>query len=488
MHPLLIARVLGLFALLFAATLTVPVAVGLAYGEAELRHLLLPLSGALALGLVLWLSGGLGARLRIGRRGELGVRDGFLIVALFWLLLSALGAWPLALGIGLTPVDALFESASGLTTTGATVITGLDALPRSLLFYRQQLQWLGGMGVVVLGLAVIPLLGIGGMQLYRAEAPGPLKEEKLTPRLVGTARSLWLLYLSLTLACALGYRLAGMDTFDAVAHSLSTVSTGGFSTHDASLGYYQSPAVEAVAILFMLLAAINFGLHYLVWTKRDAWLYLRDAEARAFLGFVLLVVLVVGLVLALEQVFADPLTGFREAAFTVVSLVTSTGFATVDHAHWPDFLPVLLLLIAFVGGCGGSTAGGMKALRVLLLVKQGLYEVQRLIHPRAQVPMRVGRRVVDAGLMQSVWGYFALYMITFVLCGLWMIHSGLEPLSAFAAVATSINNLGPGLGEVAYNFQGVSDQGKLVAVAAMLLGRLEIFTILVLLTPGFWRG
>jgi trk system potassium uptake protein TrkH len=339
----------------------------------------------------------------------------------------------------------------------------------------------------VLGLAVIPLLGIGGMQLYRAEAPGPLKDEKLKPRLVGTARSLWLLYLALTLACAAGYWLAGMDAFDAIAHSLSTVSTGGFSTHDASLGYYDSPAVEAVAILFMLLAAINFGLHFMVWRKRDPVLYLRDAEARAFLGFVVAVVAVVGAVLWLERVFPSPLEGFREAAFTVVSLITSTGFATVDHAHWPDFLPVLLLLAAFVGGCGGSTAGGIKVIRVLLLVKQGLYEVQRLVHPRAMVPVRIGRRVVDAALMQSVWGYFAVYMLTFLTGGLWMIHAGLDPLSAYAAVATSLNNLGPGLGEVAYSFQGVSDQGKLVSVAAMLLGRLEIFTILVLLSPAFWR-
>jgi trk system potassium uptake protein TrkH len=487
MHPLLIARVLGLFALLFGVTLTVPMGIALLYREPALAHFLYPLAGSVGLGAMLVALGKLGG-LQGHQRGELGVRDGFLIVALFWLLLSALGAWPLALGVGLTPVDALFESASGLTTTGATVISGLDALPRSLLFYRQLLQWLGGMGVVVLGLAVIPLLGIGGMQLYRAEAPGPLKEEKLTPRLVGTARSLWLLYLALTVACAIGYRLAGMDTFDAVAHSLATVSTGGFSTHDASLGHYDSAAVEVVAILFMLLAAINFGLHFVVWRKGDLRLYLRDAEARAFLGLVACVVLVVGVVLWMERVFPTPLEGFREAAFTVVSLVTSTGFATVDHAHWPDFLPVLLLLIAFVGGCGGSTAGGIKALRVLLLVKQGFYEVQRLVHPRALVPVRVGHRVVDAELMQSVWGYFAVYMLSFLLFGLWMIHAGLDPVSAFAAVAASINNLGPGLGEVAYSFQGVSDQGKLVAVAAMLLGRLEIFTILVLLTPGFWRG
>ncbi|MCG6943651.1 MAG: TrkH family potassium uptake protein [Thiohalocapsa sp.] len=488
MHPLLIARVLGLFALLFGVTLTAPIGIALIHGETDLTPFLEPLAGSLVLGFVLWVGGELGPRLGGGAHGDLGVRDGFLIVALFWFLLSTLGAWPLVLGVGLSPVDALFEAASGLTTTGATVITGLDALPRSLLFYRQELQWLGGMGVVVLGLAIIPLLGIGGMQLYRAEAPGPLKEEKLTPRLVGTARSLWLLYLGLTAACALGYWLAGMSVFDAVSHSLSTVSTGGFSTHDDSIGYYNSPVVEGVSIVFMLLAAINFGLHFVVWNKLDPRLYLRDPEARSFLIFVFAVVLVVSLMLWLEHVYPGPLKGVREAAFTVVSLVTSTGFATVDHAHWPDFLPVLLMIAAFVGGCGGSTAGGIKVLRVVLLSKQGLYEVRRLIHPRAMTPVRVGNRVVDAQLMQSVWGYFALYMMTFVLCGLWMIHAGLDPVSAFAAVATSINNLGPGLGEVAYNFQTVSDQGKLVAVAAMLLGRLEIFTILVLLTPGFWRG
>jgi trk system potassium uptake protein TrkH len=339
MHILLIARVLGLFALLFAMTLTLPIGIALLHCEVDLLPFLVPLAGSLALGFLLWGVGALGPRLRGYSRSELGVRDGFLVVALFWFLLSALGAWPLMLGVGLSPVDALFESASGLTTTGATVISGLDALPRSLLFYRQELQWLGGMGVVVLGLAVIPLLGIGGMQLYRAEAPGPLKDEKLTPRLVGTARSLWLLYVLLTAACALGYWLVGMNAFDALAHSLSTVSTGGFSTHDASIGYYDSAAVEAVAIVFMLLAAMNFGLHFAIWRKRDLRLYLRDPEARAFLIFVFTVVLVVSLVLRLEAVYPSVLHGVREAAFTVVSLVTSTGFATVDHVHWPDFLP-----------------------------------------------------------------------------------------------------------------------------------------------------
>ena len=410
------------------------------------------------------------------------------LVALFWLLLSMLGAWPFMLGVGLTPIEALFESASGFTTTGATVITDLDLLPHSLLFYRQQIQWLGGMGVVVLGLAVIPLLGIGGMQLYRAEAPGPMKDEKLTPRLVHTARNLWLLYLSLTLACALGYWLAGMDAFDALAHSLSTVSTGGFSTRDESIGYYDNPAIEAVAVVFMLLAAINFGIHYLVWRKRDPRFYWHDPEVRAFLIFCAAIVLLVGLMLWAEGQYAELHLSLRDAVFEVVSLVTSTGFGIVDYAYWPDFLPILLLSISFVGGCGGSTAGGIKVMRVLLLVKQGLHEVERLIHPRALLPVRLGRRVVEPELMQAVWGYFALYIIAFGVLSLLMIHTGLDPVSAFAAVATSINNLGPGLGEVAYNFASVSDGGKLLAVIAMILGRLEIFTILVLLSPRFWRG
>jgi trk system potassium uptake protein TrkH len=480
-HLLLVARITGLFAILFSLTLAAPILVAVLYREPVIEHFLYPMLGSLGIGVLLRLIG-------IHRHTELGVRDGFLVVALFWLIVSVLGAWPLMLGFGLSPVDALFESASGFTTTGATVITGLDAMPRSLLFYRQQIQWLGGMGVVVLGLAVIPLLGIGGMQLYRAEAPGPMKEEKLTPRLAHTARALWLLYLSLTIACAAGYWLAGMDGFDAIAHSLSTVSTGGFSTHDESIGYFNSAGIEAVAVVFMLLAAINFGVHFQVWLKRDPRPYLRDPEARAFLGFVAVVVTLVAVMLWLNGVHPGPHEGLRDASFEVVSLVTSTGFGTVDYSHWPDFLPVLLILISFVGGCGGSTAGGMKVVRVMLLVKQGLLEVRRLVHPRAMQPLRLGRRVVEPQLMQAIWGYFAVYMITFLICSLLMIHSGLDPVSAFAAVATSINNLGPGLGEVAYNFQSVSDMGKLISVLAMILGRLEIFTILVLLTPGFWRG
>ncbi len=480
MHVLSIARIMGFFAILFSVTLSVPILTALWYGEPEVSHFLVPMLGSFVSGVMLWI---------VGRRNEtsLSNRDGFLIVALFWTMLSLLGAWPLMLSAHLAPVDALFESTSGVTTTGATVMSGLDALPKALLIYRQQLQWLGGMGLIVLGVAVLPMLGIGGMQLYRAEVPGPLKEEKLTPRLVETARALWFIYVGLTATCALGYWLAGMTPFDAVAHSLSTLSTGGFSTHDTSLGFYGSEAIESVAIVFMLLAAINFGVHFVAMHRRSPLYYFKDVEVRSFLLFVLSAVLLVGVVLRLEGDYQSWHPSLRDATFEVVSVVTSTGFGTVDFSHWPDFLPMLLILISFVGGCGGSTAGGMKMMRVLIMVQQGVHEVRRLIHPHAQLPLRLGHRAIDVRLIHSVWGFFAVYMTAFALLSLLMIHAGLDETSAFAAVATSMNNLGPGLGEVAYSFQSVSDFGKLVAVVAMLLGRLEIFTILVLLSPGFWR-
>ena len=480
MHVYSIARTIGVFSTLFGFTLLVPILLALGFGELEeVPHFLLPFFGILILGGTLWM---------IGRResANLGTRDGFLIVVLFWVILSMLGAWPLMISTDLKPLDAVFEAVSGVTTTGATVMTGLDQLPKSVLFYRQQLQWLGGMGLIVLGVAVLPMLGIGGMQLYRAEVPGPTKEEKLTPRLAQTARALWMLYFALTLACAAGYWLAGMSLFDAVAHSLSTVSTGGFSTHDASIGYYDSQWVEWVAVVFMLLAAINFGVHFTVWHQRDPLHYLRDPEARAFLRFVAAVVFVVSAMLLLEGEYSHFGHSVQDALFEVVSLVTSTGFAKVDFSHWPDFLPMLLIYISFVGGCGGSTAGGMKVMRVMLLIQQGMQQVRSLVHPHALIPVRMGKRTVDPRLMQGIWGFFGLYMATFALLVLLMIHAGLDERSAFAAVATCMNNLGPGLGEVAYTFETVSDMGKLLAIFAMLLGRLEVFTLLVVLSPGFW--
>ncbi len=481
MHTKTIARIIGFFAIGFSLVLLLPILVAFIYQESEVKHFLTALGLTAAVGLIFLLIGK-------NEHHDLNNRDGFLVVALFWFGLSAIASLPFMLSAHLDLVDALFEAVSAFTTTGATVISGLDDLPKSFLFYRQMLQWLGGMGMIVLAIAVMPMLGIGGMQLYKAEAPGPFKEEKLTPRLSQPARYLWTLYVGITIANALAYWAAGMSPFDAISHSFSTVSTGGFSTHDASLGYFKSAAIESIAVLFMILGAINFSVHFLVWKTRNPLKYLGNIEVRVFLLVILVAVLVVSEILKYSGEYPVYTSSLRNGVFEVVSVITSTGFGTVDFSHWPSFLPVLLIFISFIGGCGGSTAGGMKVMRVILLTEQGFREVRRLIHPRAQLPIRVGRQVVSVQTVQAVWGFLATYVVSFVILMLLMMATGLDQVSAFSAIATSMNNLGPGLGEVANSFAGVSDPGKLIAAFAMLLGRLEVFTILVLLTPEFWRG
>ncbi len=463
----------------FSLTLLAPMGVSLYYHDGELWHLAASFAAIFLCGSTLWF-------LSLGPQARLRRRDGFLVVALFWLLLGLLGIFPFLFGLRMPFADALFESVSGLTTTGATVISGLDRLPRSLLLYRQELQWFGGMGLVVLAVAVMPMLGIGGMSLYRAEVPGPLKEEKLTPRLAHSARILWSLYIGMTLLCALAFWLAGMTPFDAVAHSLATVSTGGFSTHDASLGYFHSAAIELIAALFMLLGGINFSIHYLVWRDRNLRYYWKDVEVRTFLLFTLGVTFAVAL--ALQRLEGEAtLPALRESLFEVISVITSTGFGISDFSTWPTFLPVLMILIGFIGGCGGSTAGGMKVMRVLALAKLGYREIIRLLHPQGLFPTRISGRPLQENIAQAIWGFFSLYLFTFVLLMLIMMAAGLDQLSAFSAIATCMNNLGPGLGVVAQSFASLTAVEKLTAVAAMLLGRLEIFTLLVLLQPAFWR-
>jgi len=339
---------------------------------------------------------------------------------------------------------------------------------------------------VVLAVAILPLLGIGGMRIYQAETPGPMKDEKITPRLTHSARALWTVYVLLTATCALAYWLAGMTPFDAIGHSFSTISTGGFSTHDASIGYFHSEVIESIATVFMLAGGINFSIHFLALRDKSPLPYFRDIEVRMFLVFVLVAVLIAASIL--WQAHAYPALGDAvvNAYFEVVSIITSTGFGADDFTAWPLFLPVFLIFISFIGGCGGSTAGGMKVMRVLLLMKQGLREVDTLIHPRSVKPIKIGGRVLSERTVEAVWGFFAVYVLVFVALTLAMMATGLDQVSAFAAIATCINNLGPGLGEVAYNFASVSGTGKLVSVTAMLLGRLEIFTILVLFSPSFW--
>ena len=472
-------RIVGLLSIGFSLTMLPPVLVSLWYHDHQATHFLKAFAIAFICGMTVWL---------LTRRADSMLRrkDGFVVVALFWTALSLLGALPFLFGSHLNFVDAFFESVSGFTTTGATVVTHIETLPRSILYYRQQLQWLGGMGLVVLAVAILPLLGIGGMRIYQAETPGPMKEEKITPRLTHSARALWTIYLLLTAACALAYWLAGMTPFDAIGHSFATISTGGFSTHDASLGYFHSETIESIATFFMLAGGINFSIHFVALRNKTLRPYVQDVEVRAFLLFVIAAVLLIAAVLWQTGRYPGLSHAVVNAYFEVVSIITSTGFGADDFTEWPLFLPVFLIFLSFIGGCGGSTAGGMKVMRILLLMKQGMREVGSLIHPRSIKPIKIGGRVLNERTVEAVWGFFAMYIIVFVVLTLAMMATGLDQVSAFAAIATSINNLGPGLGEVAYNFASVTPTGKLIAASAMLLGRLEIFTILVLFTPSFW--
>ncbi|MEO0578839.1 MAG: TrkH family potassium uptake protein, partial [Pseudomonadota bacterium] len=420
---------------------------------------------------------------------DLRLRDGFLIVASFWMVLGTFGSAPLLFSDVPTMsfTDAVFEAMSGLTTTGATVLTGLDALPKSILYYRQQLQWLGGMGIIVLAVAVLPMLGVGGMQLYRAETPGPIKDTKLTPRITETAKALWYVYLGFTTLCAVSYWLAGMEVFDAICHSFSTVAIGGFSTHDLSIGYFQSTTIDLIAIIFMFLAGINFSLHFFAWRHNSIRHYPADPEFRAYVVILLSLSIVAATTLVASNEYGNPSQNVTHGVFQAVSLATTTGFTTANYASWPGALPVLLILASFIGGCAGSTAGGMKVMRWLLVYRQGSREITRLVHPNAEIPVRIGRKAVSYRVIEAVWGFFAVYIIVFTAILIALLATGLDQVTAFSAVAATLNNLGPGLGGVTAGFMGVSDAGKWVSIVAMVLGRLEIFTLLVLITPTFWR-
>ncbi len=482
MQTFVILRILGLLLMVFSTSMLPPVLVDWIYEEGKSTPFIESFFLIFGFGLLLFLP-------FYRQKKELRLRDGFMIVVMFWVVLGSVGGLPLYLSANdqLSITDAVFESISGLTTTGATVIVGLDQLPHSILFYRQFLQWLGGMGIIVLAVAVLPMLGIGGMQLYRAEMPGPVKDTKLTPRITETAKALWYIYLGLTISCALAYWLAGMDTFDAIAHAFSTVAIGGFSTHDASMGYFQSTGIELVAIVFMLLSGVNFALHFMAFRRRSLIPYLKDAEFGAYILILACVSLITILYLHFSNTFDSAHESIIEGLFQVVSIGTTTGFTTQEYYAWPGFLPVLLLYLSYIGGCAGSTGGGIKVIRILLLFKQGVRELRRLVHPSAQFAVKIGRKPVPNNVIEAVWGFFAAYFVISAIMILLLMASGLNQETAFSAVAATLNNLGPGLDEVGQNFASINDFAKWVLCVAMLLGRLEIFTLLVILTPGFWR-
>lgn len=482
MQILLVQKVVGFLLILFSLIMLLPFLAGFALdssGDVD-RAFLSAFVATIAAGFILWLP-------VCRHQAEMRTRDGFLVVVLFWLVLSVFGALPFYLvdGLALSWIDSVFESTSGLTTTGATIFYGLDTMPATVLLYRHLLQWLGGLGIIILAVAIVPMLGVGGMQLYRAETPGPMKGNKMTPRIAETAKALWYIYTALTILCMLSYRLAGMSWFDALCHALSTLSIGGFSTHDNNIGYFDSAAIEMVAVVFMLLAGINFSLHFVAFRRLSLGTYCADSECRAYFA-------ILGIVAAITIAYlywqgGGGAEAVRLGLFQTVSIGTTTGFTTANYAEWPSFLPVFLLSASFIGGCAGSTGGGIKVIRFWLLIKQGMRELKQLIHPNASLSVRLGKNYISNNVLNAVWGFFSAYVAVFVVMIMLLLASGNDELTAFSSVAASLNNLGPGLGDVSINYAALGNYDKAVLCACMLLGRLEIFTLLVVLTPSFWR-
>ncbi len=454
-----------------------PAAVTLWYGEPLLPYVL---SGAVPLACGL----GLTAATRTDD-WRIRPRDGFLIVGCGWIMASCFGALPYLFTYTLGPIDAVFESVSGFTTTGSTVLSGLGELPRGLLFWRSFTQWIGGMGIILFTIAILPLLGIGGMQLFKAEVPGPIAD-KLRPRLVDTARRLWLIYVGLTVAECVALLLAGLGPFEAICHSFTTLATGGFSTRDLSVGAFHSPAVEWIITVFMLMAGTNFVLHYRLLSGRalEVW---RDAELRYFLTVVMAATAVVTIMLLGPE--RGPGEAIRLAVFQVTSILTTTGYVTADFEFWPNLVHLVFIVLMVLGGMSGSTGGGVKSLRALLGIRALRVSFARILHPRMIRTVKYGGRPVGEDVLAGIWAFFTAYFITAAAAAAVVAACGYDLLTAFSAALTAIGNVGPGLGQVgAYdNFAHLPGVVKLVLAFCMLAGRLEVFTLLVLLSPHFWR-
>lgn len=484
MHTFLpVLHVMGMMLLFFGVTYLMPIASSLIYGDGTTWDFVDALTVCLSCGSLLVL-------LTRRFKRELQARDGFLLVTLAWVLMAGIATVPLLLTIpGLSFTDAFFETMSGLTTTGSTVLSGLDKLPPSVNLWRHELNWLGGMGIIVLAVAILPLLGVGGMQLYKAETPGPMKDAKLTPRIAGTAKALWLVYFGITAACIAALKLAGMNWLDAICHSFAALSLGGFSTYDASVGQFDSPLIEAILIFFMMVAGMNFATHFTAWRGRSLVHYWRDAEAKAFVALLASSVVVCSIYLWATETYDDLPTAFRHVAFNLVSIATDCGFASVDYDKWPVFVPLWMLFLSCLAVSSGSTGGGIKMIRTLILSQQGLRELQKLIHPSVVNPIRIGANIIPQSIAGAVLGFIFLYALTVGELTFFLVASGLDFISAFTAIIASINNAGPGLNVVgpAQNYAALTDFQTWICALAMLAGRLEIFSLVILFTPYFWR-
>lgn len=474
---------LGLMLVVFSTAYLMPIVASLIYDDGTLIHFALAMVMTFAAGLLMWL-------LTRRYKGELSVRHGYLLVIGMWTAMPAVATLPLLMVIDdLTFSHAYFETMSGITSTGATILSGLDNLPPAINIWRHELHWIGGMGIIVLAVAVLPILGVGGRQLFKAETPGPMKDSTLTPRITETARNLWLIYFSITVACILSLKVAGMNWLDSICHAFSAMGLGGFSTHDASIGYFNSPAIEGVLIVFMLLAAINFSTHFLAWRVKSLTTYLLDTEFVATVGLILVSCLGVAFFLWWNGVYPNFWIALRHASFNLVSIATDCGFSSTDYNQWPVFAPMWMLFLSCISVSSGSTGGGIKMIRTLILFKQAGREFVKLLHPAVVNPMKMGGYVVPNNIVFAVLGFIFLYFMSASTLVFALMASGLDFISSFSAIIACINNVGPGLGVVgpAGNFSVLTNFQIWVCTLAMLAGRLEIFTLLIIFTPQFWR-
>ena len=480
---LAVAYALGLLLAAFALTFALPIACSLVMGDGLWPRFLMVAVLAAGCGLAL-----AAATRRLKR--ELRARDGFLLVTLGWLILSAAAAVPLLLILpSLSFTGAYFEAMSGLTTTGSTVLTGLDALPASLNFWRASLHWFGGLAIIVMALAVLPLLGVGGMQLYKGQAPGPAKEERLTPRITETARSLWLVYAVITAGGIVSLRICGMTWFDAICHAFSAVGLGGFSTHDRSIAYFDSPAVELTLVALMLIASLNFARHFIALRRLSLDTYRVDPECRAIFAILSVSVVGVAALLAWHGVYPGFMTALRHSAFNVVSQATTSGLTSQDYQQWPVFAPYWMLFLSCIVCSTGSTGGGIKMFRTLLLTRQAGRELKLLVHPAAMAPVRIGGRAIPDSVGHAVLAFIFLYFMTVVFFTFALLLTGLDFDPALTVSVASINNTAHGFGPpgAVHNLHGLTTAQTWLCTAAMLLGRLEIFSVIVLATPAYWR-
>lgn len=478
-----IIRIIGLLTILFSITMIIPNIVSIFYKDNEEKNFIKSFFITLIIGLFLWTP-------NKHKISDLKTKESFFTVSILWIILGSLGALPFIFSkkTNISITDAFFESFSGLTTTGATTLINLENLSKSILFYRQMLQWLGGMGIIVLGIAALPLLKTGGgVQLYKAETPGPLKNEKIRPRIAETAKTLWLIYIFLTIVCTVMLWIFGLNIFDAISHSFSIISLGGFSTHDTNIGYFNNITINFIISIFLIISNSSFNLHFLFLSNKNFNIYWKDIEFKTCILFQSVLIIICTTILLYYSFYESFIETVSQVFFQVISISTTAGFTTEKFTKWPTFLPILLLFSSFIGGCSGSVGGGLKVIRILLLIMHSSIELKKLVHPNAIYTIKLGHRIFSRNMIENIFGFFTAYIFIFIISFFILIGTGIDEFSAFTSIITTLNNLGQGIGLISENFIHINSLSKWILIITMIFGRLEIFTLLILFTPTFWK-